>query len=335
MAHRFAESLPLAGPASPVSEPTSGPRPANGAPRPISLLIGKSNQLIKMTAALHEALPGVDHVVCADAAKALEKAETVRHFGWAPAIFVFDFRRGYAGDLADSLRKVREGEPNSELVVLIEDRDLELSRTALQVVQAPDKLTFLMTPFWRPDAVATIRALAERYQVACERGAAAESGSRTILGLESELTTMKAKLQIALHAAQHDPLTGILNRTGFVDELTARLARGHHLADRAAGRPRPLQDGQRHARPPRRRRPGAQDLLGDGCGDAGVAACWRGWAATSSASCSRPPASRASTSSATRSCGSAARPGAWPATRCRSAPRSASPARTRAAARSR
>ncbi len=227
MAHRFAESLPPAGPASPVSEPTSAPRPANGAPRPISLLIGKSNQLIKMTAALHEALPGVDHVVCADAAKALEKAETVRHFGWAPAIFVFDYRRGHAGDLADSLRKVREGEPNSELVVLIDDRDLELSRTALQVVQAPDKLTFLMTPFWRPDAVATIRALALRYQVACEHGAAAESGSRTILGLESELTTMKAKLQIALHAAQHDPLTGILNRTGFVNEVTARLARGN------------------------------------------------------------------------------------------------------------
>src|ERR1700733_4319102 len=117
MAHRFAESLPPAGPASPVREAAPAPRPANGAPRPISLLIGKANQLIKMTAALHEALPGVDHVVCADAAKALEKAETVRHFGWAPAIFVFDYRRGHAGDLADSLRKVREGEPNSELVV--------------------------------------------------------------------------------------------------------------------------------------------------------------------------------------------------------------------------
>ena len=29
-----------------------------------------------------------------------------------------------------------------------------------------------------------------------------------------------------MHAAQHDPLTGILNRAGFVNELTARLARG-------------------------------------------------------------------------------------------------------------
>ena len=62
------------------------------------------------------------------------------------------------------------------------------------MVQAPDKLTFLMTPFWRPDAVATIKALAERYQAGLsERGAAAESGSRTILGLETELTTLKAQ----------------------------------------------------------------------------------------------------------------------------------------------
>ncbi|HEY3798108.1 MAG TPA: bifunctional diguanylate cyclase/phosphodiesterase, partial [Caulobacteraceae bacterium] len=71
-----------------------------------------------------------------------------------------------------------------------------------------------------------MRALTRRYQVACERGAAAENGSRTILGLETEVTTLKAKLEIALHAAQHDPLTGILNRAGFVTEVTARLARG-------------------------------------------------------------------------------------------------------------
>ncbi len=127
----------------------------------------------------------------------------------------------------NSLRKVREAEPNSELVVLVEDGELELSRAALQVVQAPDKLTFLMTPFWRPDAIATMRALVQRYQVACERGAAAESGSRTIQGLETEVTTLKAKLEIAMHAAQHDSLTGILNRTGFVNEVTARLARGN------------------------------------------------------------------------------------------------------------
>jgi len=225
MAHRIAPSLPLVGPASPVPQSTPAPRAA-GAPRSICILIGKPASLIKVMAVLHEALPGGDHIICADAAKALEKAETVRHFGWAPAIFVFDYRGGHAGDLADSLRKVREAEPNSELLVLIDDAGLELSRAALQVVQAPNKLTFLMTPFWRPDAIATFKSLTERYQAAGERGAAAETGRGAIQGLESEVVELKAKLEIAMHAAQHDSLTGILNRTGFVNEVTARLARG-------------------------------------------------------------------------------------------------------------
>jgi diguanylate cyclase (GGDEF)-like protein len=226
MATSAAPALPLAGPVSHI--PTGSPvARAAGGPRPMSILVGKPTHLIKEMAALHEALPEADHVVCADAPKALEKAETVRHFGWAPAIFLFDYRGGHAGDLADCLRKVREAEPNAELIVLLQDGDLELSRAALQVVQSPDKLTFLMTPFWRPDAVATIRSLAERYRVASERGAAAESGSQTIQGLETQLTQLQAKLEIALHAAQHDSLTGILNRTGFVTEVTARLARGN------------------------------------------------------------------------------------------------------------
>jgi len=37
----------------------------------MSILIGKPTYLIKEMAALHEALPSSDHVVCADAAKAL------------------------------------------------------------------------------------------------------------------------------------------------------------------------------------------------------------------------------------------------------------------------
>ncbi|HEX3408066.1 MAG TPA: hypothetical protein VHS81_12585 [Caulobacteraceae bacterium] len=123
MAHRIAPSLPLAGPVGPAPQSAPALRAA-GAPRSICILIGKPASLIKVMAVLHEALPGADHVVCADAAKALDKAETVRHFGWAPAIFLFDFRGGHAGDLADSLRKVRESEPNSELLVLVDDAGL-------------------------------------------------------------------------------------------------------------------------------------------------------------------------------------------------------------------
>jgi diguanylate cyclase (GGDEF)-like protein len=201
-------------------------RAAIGGRRPMALLISpKPARMAEIKAAAHEALPGCDVVVCTDAPRALARAETARHFGWTPAIFVFDYRGGYAGDLADQLRLVRAAEPAAELVVLMEDGDLQLWRAALQVVQAPDKLTFMIAPLYRPDAAATLKALADRHDAVTARLSAAESGSRTIQGLETEVTALKARLEIAMHAAEHDPLTGILNRAGFVTELTTRLAR--------------------------------------------------------------------------------------------------------------
>ena len=59
------------------------------------------------------------------------------------------------------------------------------------------------------------------------------------------------------HMADHDPLTGLLNRRSFERELERhvvlrRALRAEGRGDRA--RPRPLQDDQRHARPLGRRR---------------------------------------------------------------------------------
>jgi diguanylate cyclase (GGDEF)-like protein len=227
MSHRVAQTLELAEPKSQPLTEAPAARPGPGSPRPMTLLVTpKPAGLTEILAAVREALPGCDAVVCADAGKALAKAETARHFGWSPAIFVFDYRGGHAGDLADQLRQIRKAEPDAELLVAIEERDTSLWSAALQVVQSPDKLTFLMTPFWRADAVASLKRLADRHEAMSLRNSAAETGSHTIKGLETEAAALRARLEIAMHAAQHDPLTGILNRAGFVSELTSRLARG-------------------------------------------------------------------------------------------------------------
>jgi len=212
--------------ATTASDGAPSPLLARGGRRPIALLISpKPARLAQIRSAAHEALPGCEAVVCTDAGRALAKAEAARSFGWTPTIFVFDYRGGHAGDLADQLRRVRQAEPGAELLVLVEDGDLTFTRAAIEVVHAPDKLTFLITPFYRPDAVAALKALADRHGLMSGRDSAAEIGGRTILGLETEVTALKARLEIAQHAAQHDPLTGILNRAGFVTELTTRLAR--------------------------------------------------------------------------------------------------------------
>ena len=215
---------------APAAEPVETSRPPYvakpGERRPMTLLISpKPARLAQIRGAAQEALPGCDTAVCTDASRALARARTGRRLGLTPAIFILDYRGGHAGDLADALRRIRVAEPAAEIMVLIEDGDMTLWRASVEVVQSPDKLTFLNTPFYRPDAVGALRALADRHNLMSGRDSAAETGSRTILGLETEVTALKARLEIAMHAAQHDPLTGILNRAGFVTELTTRLSR--------------------------------------------------------------------------------------------------------------
>src|SRR5476651_561617 len=163
-AARVSGARSVASTASPAAAVGGGGR------RPLALLISpKPARLAQIRSAAQEALPGAEAIVCTDAARALARAETVRHFGWTPAIFVFDYRGGHDGDLADQLRLVRETEPDAELLVLIEDGDITLWRAAMEVVHAADKLTFLFTPFYRPDAVNTLRALAGRHALMSQR----------------------------------------------------------------------------------------------------------------------------------------------------------------------
>ncbi|HEY3798980.1 MAG TPA: bifunctional diguanylate cyclase/phosphodiesterase [Caulobacteraceae bacterium] len=200
------------------------PPPPTAAQRLMTILVGpRPERMGELRRLCHDAFSGQEAVVVRDATTALAKAETARCFGWSPGVYVFDYRGGHAGDLADQLRKIRAAQPDAELVVVIEDGSLDLWRAAMHVVASPDKLTFLMTPFFQADAAASMRAVGERYLAMASRVTASASGQRTIDQLETEVTALTARLQIAMHAARHDALTGILNRAGFVTELTSRL----------------------------------------------------------------------------------------------------------------
>jgi diguanylate cyclase (GGDEF)-like protein len=95
----------------------------------------------------------------------------------------------------------------------------------LQIVPSSDKLTFLLAPLHRRMAMDTIRSVAERRRAAEDKRREAQAGATAVNGLELEVQELRARLDIAKHAARHDDLTGALNRAGFVEELTARLAR--------------------------------------------------------------------------------------------------------------
>ena len=74
MSHRVAQQLHLAEPASAAPAAVASMRPANTL-RPMSFLISpKPAGLVEVAAAIHEALPGCEAVVCQAVKKAVGKA---------------------------------------------------------------------------------------------------------------------------------------------------------------------------------------------------------------------------------------------------------------------
>ena len=120
---------------------------------------------------------------------------------------------------------IKAAYPDAELIAVVDARNGDAFAACLQVTRSPDKLTFLIAPLHRADAVETLRMVAERYRLLNTSRRDLEHNGRVIEGLTIQARELQARLDIAMHAARHDGLTGILNRTGFVDELTARLAR--------------------------------------------------------------------------------------------------------------
>ena len=87
------------------------------------------------------------------------------------------------------------------------------------------------------------------------------------------------------YLADHDPLTGLLNRRAFARELETHLEHVRRYgADRRGdgARPRPLQEHQRHARPRHRRR--ADRRARFGTARASSASAWRSPASAATSS---------------------------------------------------
>ena len=106
--------------------------------------------------------------------------------------------------------------------------------------------------------LALLETFARHVATSLDRGRL-ETDLRRVIELQEELR----------HAAMHDPLTELPNRTLFLDRTAARPAPRRPQRPVAGGplhRPRRLQAGQRHLRPPGRRRAAARSSP-SGCTD--------------------------------------------------------------------
>ena len=152
-------------------------------------------------------------------------AQSNRILGLTPAVFIFDFRDKAPNDVANDLRRIGRNHPEAEILVVAEAQGAAAFAACLQIIGAPEKLTFLLAPLHRQLAVETIRTVARRHQDDLAARQASDKSRSAEAAQALQIQELRARLDIAKHAARHDDLTGALNRTGFVEELTARLAR--------------------------------------------------------------------------------------------------------------
>jgi diguanylate cyclase (GGDEF)-like protein len=174
---------------------------------------------------VREALPTEALLSCAASIVALPLAQSERILGRQAGVFIFDFRGQALGELSSELKAVIKTCPDAELLVVADGRDAATFAACLQLAGTPDKLTFLLAPLHRPQVVETIRKVAARYQGASRARQQWSANSCAVGVLELQVQELQTRLDIAKHAARRDDLTGVLNRAGFLDELTARLSR--------------------------------------------------------------------------------------------------------------
>lgn len=178
---------------------------------------------------VRQAMPSETLASAADASEALSFFEQARYLGRTAAIFLLDYRGVGVDDLTTCVLELRQALRDAELVILVEATDSPALAACLKVAGSTERMTFLTAPMEPLLVVRTLRAVAERQRTGAHSKRALRDSTEVIKGLELQIQELRTRLDIAKHAARHDHLTGGLNRTGFVEELTARLARNRQM----------------------------------------------------------------------------------------------------------
>jgi diguanylate cyclase (GGDEF)-like protein len=174
-----------------------------------------------------EALPAERILTCGSAQTALRESGQLKLSGHSISMFVLDFRGLPAADLAMHVQHIRRDDPRAYLVIVVERHETNAFMALLQVETSPERLTFLTSPLSRRHAADTLLAVAELAKVETTAARALRDKESQIRHLQLKNDEQRAHLEKNAHDIRHDGLTGALNRTGFVEELTQRLARNY------------------------------------------------------------------------------------------------------------
>ncbi|MDO9474881.1 MAG: bifunctional diguanylate cyclase/phosphodiesterase [Caulobacter sp.] len=171
----------------------------------------------EVTRVLRLAYPDVTPVILGSGAEAASRSGEVA---------CFDFLGLPLPEIGQHLRAATRTASHAEIVVFLDGADRTAVSACLTVTASPERMTFLVAPFDAAEAAATLRTVALRARTGGQARSGDADRDAIIRRLEVEVMEVQARLDVALHVARHDALTGLPNRAGFVGELTSRLANG-------------------------------------------------------------------------------------------------------------
>lgn len=171
----------------------------------------------EVTRVLRLAYPDVTPVILGSGAEAASRSGEVA---------CFDFLGLPLPEIGQHLRAATCTASHAEIVVFLDGADRTAVSACLTVTASPERMTFLVAPFDAAEAAATLRTVALRARTGGQARSGDADRDAVIRRLEVEVMEVQARLDVALHVARHDALTGLPNRAGFVGELTSRLANG-------------------------------------------------------------------------------------------------------------
>jgi diguanylate cyclase (GGDEF)-like protein len=172
-----------------------------------------------------DALPAERVLSYRSAQSALRESGQLKLSGHSISMFILDFRGAAPTELALQIQQLRNHHPHTYLVILVERHETDSLMASLQVENSPERLTFLASPLSQRHAAETISALSELARVEVTAARVLKDKDSQIRNLKMQNDEQQARLERTAHDIRHDGLTGALNRTGFVEELTRRLAR--------------------------------------------------------------------------------------------------------------
>ena len=183
----------------------------------------------RLVSLVQQLLPGEAVVGCESIGEGLAHTQSALMRGRAATLFLVDAGGSPVNEMTRGLQQAQAARTDAEVIVLAGAGEIEGLTAALDAVGLSDQANILSGSQDVGKIAAAVHAAAGRLQSSVASLRHHRDSAEAIEALELEVQELRARLDVAKHAARHDSLTGCLNREGFVEELRTRLSRNRQM----------------------------------------------------------------------------------------------------------